>query len=359
MRLKISIFTFSIFTALLLSFSCNKKNKNENNSDFSKTELLTNLGENIILPSYLKLKLNIEDFEAKHTAFILDKTVQNFDSIKASWKRTYLEWNKVSIFNFGPAMDFGLQAAIGTFPSDSAKILTNITNGSYNLATSDNSDAIGIPAFDFLLYRTTAFEDYSSNTNYSNYALALIQKMKNEVTAVYNLWNTSYLETFKASTGTESTSGFSLFINSFVKSYEDTKWTKLGIPLGKQSLGIAQPIYIETRLSKISFELFAENMDAWKRTFNGDKENGTSGIGLDDYLIDLDRTSLATTINSTLSNIISDINNLDSDFETLLTTNFTALDALYTQIQNLTVSIKTDMTSVMGVLITYQDNDGD
>jgi uncharacterized protein len=336
MRLKISIFTFSIFTALLLSFSCNKKNKNENNSDFSKTELLTNLGENIILPSYLKLKLNIEDFEAKHTAFILDKTVQNFD-----------------------AMDFGLQAAIGTFPSDSAKILTNITNGSYNLATSDNSDAIGIPAFDFLLYRTTAFEDYSSNTNYSNYALALIQKMKNEVTAVYNLWNTSYLETFKASTGTESTSGFSLFINSFVKSYEDTKWTKLGIPLGKQSLGIAQPIYIETRLSKISFELFAENMDAWKRTFNGDKENGTSGIGLDDYLIDLDRTSLATTINSTLSNIISDINNLDSDFETLLTTNFTALDALYTQIQNLTVSIKTDMTSVMGVLITYQDNDGD
>ena len=359
MRLKFSIFAISIITTLLLVFSCTKDKDKKSESTFSKTELLANLGDNIILPGYHQLKLELEDFESKHNAFILDKTEQNFDAIKASWKRAYLQWNKVSIFSFGPAADYGLQAALGTFPTDSSKILSNISSGTYNLETSSNTDAIGIPAFDFLLYRETAFEDYSSNSNYSDYALALITKMKNEVIAVYNLWNTSYLATFKASTGTESTSAFSIFINSFVKSYEETKWTKLGIPLGKQSLGIAQPIYIETRLSKISFELFAENMEAWKRTFNGDQENGTTGIGLDDYLIDLDRTSLAGSINSTLSSIVSDINGLTSDFETLLSTDVNSLDALYTQIQNLTVSIKTDMTSVMGVLITYQDNDGD
>jgi len=35
------------------------------------------------------------------------------------------------------------------------------------------------------------------------------------------------------------------------------------------------------------------------------------------------------------------------------------LDALYTKLQNLVVHFKTDMTSAFGVLITYQDNDGD
>ena len=345
---------------LLFSFSCNKKDKEDGNeSTFSKTELLVNLGENIILPGYNNLKLNIEDFEAKHNAFINAKTAVNFDSLKSSWKRTYLQWNKVSIFNFGPAVDFGLQAALGTFPTDSSKILSNISSGSYNLSSSANIDAIGIPAFDFLLYRENAFEEYSNNVNYSDYALALITKMKGEVNAVYNLWNTSYLTTFKASTGTESTSAFSIFINSFVKSYEEAKWTKIGIPLGKQSLGIQQPIYIESRLSKIGFDLFSTNIEAWRKVFKGDLEDGTTGIGLDDYLIDLERSSLVTTINSTLSDIVADIENYNSDFEAVLSSDAASLDALYTKIQNLTVSIKTDMTSVMGVLITYQDNDGD
>lgn len=353
----ISLFFLSTF---LFSFSCNKKDiDEETSSTFSKTELLSNLGENIILPGYNNLKLSIDDFEAKHTAFINSKTTVSFDSLKASWKRTYIQWNKVSIFNFGPAMDFGLQAALGTFPTDSSKILSNISSGSYNLSSSANIDAIGIPAFDFLLYRSNAFDEYSNNSNYSDYALALITKMKGEVNAVYNLWNTSYLATFKTSTGTESTSAYSIFINSFVKSYEEAKWTKLGIPLGKQSLGIQQPIYIETRLSKIGFDLFSANIEAWRLTFLGNKDMNTTGVGLDDYLIDLERSSLVTTINSTLSDIVADIDNYNSDFESVLASDAASLDDLYTKIQNLTVSIKTDMTSVMGVLITYQDNDGD
>jgi len=36
-----------------------------------------------------------------------------------------------------------------------------------------------------------------------------------------------------------------------------------------------------------------------------------------------------------------------------------SLDNLYVKMQNLVVSIKTDMSSAFGVLITYQDNDGD
>ena len=351
---------FLFLSILLFSFSCNKKDKeDENGSTFSKTELLTNLGDNIILPGYNNLKLNIEDFESKHNAFLNAKTAISFDSLKSSWKRTYIQWNKVSIFNFGPAVDFGLQAALGTFPTDTSKILSNISNGSYTLSSASNTETIGIPAFDFLLYRYNAFEEYSNNTNYSDYALSLITKMKEEVNAVYNLWNSSYLATFRTSTGTESTSAFSIFINSFVKSYEEAKWTKIGIPLGKQNLGFQQPIYIEACLSKVGFDLFSTNIEAWRKVFKGDLEDGTSGVGLDDYLIDLERTSLVNSIDNTLSDIVNDINSFNNDFETTLSNDASSLDALYTKIQNLTVSIKTDMTSVMGVLITYQDNDGD
>jgi predicted lipoprotein len=105
--------------------------------------------------------------------------------------------------------------------------------------------------------------------------------------------------------------------------------------------------------------LFSANIEAWRQAFKGDLEDGTLGVGLDDYLIDLERNSLVNSIDNTLSDIVNDINNFNNDFETTLSNDASSLDALYTKIQNLTVSIKTDMTSVMGVLITYQDNDGD
>ena len=39
--------------------------------------------------------------------------------------------------------------------------------------------------------------------------------------------------------------------------------------------------------------------------------------------------------------------------------NAAAVDAAYLEIQKLLVLLKTDMPSVMGIIITYQDGDGD
>ena len=264
----------------------------------------------------------------------------------------------VLMFEFGPAMDKLLQASLGTFPTDSTKILTNISAGNYDLLQVSNITAQGLPAFDFLLHRKDAMA-FFSQSNYSNYGLDLITKMKSDVSAVLANWKTSYSSTFKSSTGTESTSSFSIYVNQYVKSYEQTKWTKLGIPLGKQSLDVKQPEFIEARNSAISIALLLENIKASQRLFNGDKKNGTTGIGFDDYLIALDRKELVNTINTSFSQIIADITAVSSSFENTMSTNPQVLDAIYTKIHNLTVSLKTDMTSAFGILITYQDNDGD
>ena len=96
-----------------------------------------------------------------------------------------------------------------------------------------------------------------------------------------------------------------------------------------------------------------------KDLFNGNNSTGAVGKGFDDYLISLEKQDLVNSINTTFSSIISDIDTMSGTFEEVLTNNPSSLDALYTKIHNLTVSLKTDMTSAFGVLITYQDNDGD
>ncbi len=343
-----------LLSLVLVFFSCDKNKKKTSEADFSKGDLLKNLADSVIIPGYENLASNLIDFENAHQNFVSQPSVNELEVVRSCWKKLYLTWNTVSMFDFGPAKDVSLQGALGTFPTDTAQIVANIQNGSYNLETASNLKAIGIPAFDFLLYRSKALDDYSNNSDYQNYIGELITKMKGEVSIVLTSWKNSYRSTFIASTGTESSSAFSLLINSFVKNYEDAKWAKLGIPLGKQTLDYIQPQYIEARYSKISFDLIKSNLEALKNVYLGG-----NGTGFDDYLKALNRSTLSSSITLAFNDLIDQIDGYSSDFETMLTSDVVALNKLFTDIQNLTVSMKTDMTSAFGVLITYQDNDGD
>jgi predicted lipoprotein len=344
------------FTSVLV-LSCKKDPDNTVEDNFQKGTLMENVASNIILIEYNALDQKLIAFENAYQTFLAAQNPTNFDALKQSWSDLYLQWEKSCMFEFGPAMSELLKSSLGTFPTDSATIVNNISSGSYDLDAVSNFKAQGIPAFDFLLHRDNA-SSYFSDPAYAQYATNLITKMRGHVTSVISQWNGGYANTFETSTGTEVTSAFSQFVNQFCKSYEELKWTKLGIPLGNQ-IGTPQPDYIETRRAKQAFPLMIENMKALHRLFKGDKGNGETGIGFDDYLIAVERQDLTDQINSSFADIISDMEAFQNDFETELNTNPQALQALFNKIQALTVYLKTDMTSAFAVLITYQDNDGD
>lgn len=336
----------------LLSTACKDKKKSQDAYD--KTSLMTDLANQCIVPKYTLLLSDLTDLETKYTAFTSNQNASTLNDVRTAWQTAYIDWQAVEGFEFGPAATLGLKGAMATFPTDTANVLANITAGSYNLGTLDNLDAIGFSSLDFLLFRANALTHFNGNTAYQQYGLDVIQKMKTEISTVLNQWNSGFKSTFIASTGNESTSYFSIFINEFNKEYELCKNAKLGIPIGKQSLGIAQPNYIEAKYSGISLTLLKANVQALHTIFKG----GT-GIGCDDYLIHLEKNALVNTINDRFLQIDSQINALTGSLESNISTNPVALDQLYTTMQGLVVSIKTDMSSNFGVLITYQDNDGD
>lgn len=321
--------------------------------EFDKASLLSNLADSQIIPAINDFESKITILESDYLTFQADRSAQKFETVRDDWKDAYISWQSVKIFDFGPIRDFALKGAIGTFPTDTTKILNNISSGSYNLGTAANVDAIGLPSLDFLLYRVDALNYFVGNDPYTQYGLDVIQKMKSEITAVKSQWNT-YRSTFIASTGTETTSSFSQLINEFNRDYELAKNAKVGIPVGKQSLDIPLPEYFEARYSGFSFELLRASVVALRDVYTGG-----SGVGFDDYLLHLDRSSLNSTINTNFSGILAKIDTFSGSMEENLGSNWSELDDLYTLLQGQVVYLKTDMTSAFGVLITYQDNDGD
>ena len=88
-----------------------------------------------------------------------------------------------------------------------------------------------------------------------------------------------------------------------------------------------------------------------------------NNLGLDDYM---DFTNaqqggslLSVVIENQFTEIISGLNGLSDPLSNEVVVNNTQGDLVYDKLQQLVPLIKVDMTSALGVQITYQDNDGD
>jgi len=345
-----------IVITLFIVSSCDKNKNNKNN--FDKAALLQNFADNIILPRYADFKTKIDSLEILFLEFQTNQSEATFEEVRTQWKASYLSFQRVKTFDFGPAMNTGFKSAIGRFPSDTVQITANINTGTYNLSTVVNAGAIGLSALDYLFFQAGAYLNLTTNHTYSQYCLAVIQKMKAETDAVVNAW-TTFKSTFIASTGNESTSMFSMLVNDFCQDWEEAKAAKLGIPLGKYSLGIQRPEYIEARYSGYSLPILRASLSSIAEIYSGIGSNGVDGVGFDDYLVALKKESLNSTIKSNFQTINSSFTQFNSTLETELTQNQTALENLFNAISEQVVFIKTDMTASFGILITYQDNDGD
>lgn len=343
---------------LLVSFSCKDKTSKVEDETFKKTELLQQLADNYILPSYTLLQQDISTIATTWSSFEAEATPVKFDSLKNQWKRAYIRFQYVKMFDFGPAMEQNLSMSLGTFPCDTAAIESNITNGIYNLSAISNYDAVGFPALDYLLFKNNAYQTVSENSARKKYVSELIQKMKSEVDKTVTSWE-NYRATFVDGTSNASTSPFSLFVNNYIRDYEILKWTKLGYPLGANTGNVKDPTYLEARKSGIGKELLRANIHALQQVYHGYGINGKNGKSMHDYLVALGKTTTATTLEKNWGIFLTQIDAIPNNLETALNTDTQKMIDLYNAIHYNTIALKTDMVSAFGILITYSDNDGD
>lgn len=338
--------------------ACKKEQGDEDAADFSKSELMENWADNWIIPAYADVHLKVNSLQTVFQTFQLSESSTDFALLQEAWKTAFLSFQRIKLIDFGPAMTVGYQGALGTFPVDTAQVEANISAGTYDLTTFSNIGAIGFSALDYLLFRPNALADIVASPARKQYVADVIAKMKSETQAVTQNW-LLYRTTFVNGTGTSSTDDFSELINAFCKDFELIKHGKVGIPIGKQSLGILRPEYLEARYAKFGKESIVENLKALRDLYLGNSLFGATGKGLDDYLVALGKNDLNTTIQTRFSTLITAASGWNSDVENLMNTDYTTLDEFYNYITASVVYLKTDMTSSFGILITYQDNDGD
>ena len=197
------------------------------------------------------------------------------------------------------------------------------------------------------------------------YLLENISYMKEKVDAVTNEWASSggnYISTFASeeNAGTDVGSSLGMLVNAMVLHYERfLRDGKIGIPLGVRSAGVTRPQATEAFYAGYSLELAVANMQAMERLYAGTGLDGNDGIGIDENLEALGASDLAEQIDSEFDNSISALQGLSDPLSNQIETSKDSVTSAFQELQQLVPLLKADMSSIMGITITFQDNDGD
>ena len=215
---------------------------------------------------------------------------------------------------------------------------------------------------------------YQSDSNATNYLKSISEDLLiniNYVTEQWDLQKGDFINDFETTnTGYSSNSqgsSISNIINALCLHYEFyVRRGKVGLPMGVFN-GFSQqelPHLVECYYSGKSFQNAIRSISSIRKFINGSSYTANdNGLGLDDYMnfvnAELNSEQLSIVIDNQIVTILNELDNYNNTLSEEIVTNKTALSVSYGELQRLVPYIKVDMTSALGVLITYQDNDGD
>lgn len=362
----------TIYCLLLLVLFCTCEDTASEKVDFDREAMLVNMADGLIMPAYADFQARVGAMHEAMQAFTDAPAPGSLQQLKSRFTDAWKIWQYVGYFEFGPAMEANLRNNLNVFPADTVQIAQNISAGSYDLKTASNTDAKGFPALDYLLYGVGSTEqdviDFYTDSQAGNARIQYLKDLSTEIntlaTQVLEGWE-NYRATFTSSLGTEVGSSTGLLVNELNFHYDQRiKNGKIGIPAGKKSLGITLPEKVEAYYSGISLELAIAGLQAFKAIFTGTTyENQQNNAGLEEYLDALDAQydgdPLPAAIINQVDLGIEATQNVPPPLSEAIDTHTEEVDKAYLEIQRLVALIKVDMTSALGVLITFQDNDGD
>ena len=380
----------ALFTLVFMIFACSSDNEeiidsgegteNPGNDggapgqvSFERKGMLVNWADNIIIPAYTAFSGELSNLNASFENFKSDTNAANLAAFRDAWLSAYLAWQRVSLFEIGPAENVGLRLNMNIYPADTETIDAFVASGAYDLSLSSSRDAKGFPALDYLINGLADSDEaitakYNAGDSASRiaYVDAVLTDMTTLTDQVLSEWQQGYRDTFVNNDGASATASVDRMVNDYIFYYEKfLRAGKMGIPLGVFS-GNPQPTKVEGFYkTDISNALFLEGLNATQDFFNGKHfASDTRGESLATYLDALNSVKAGEDLKGLINgqfDIAREAVSALAPFRQEIENNTPANDMLlaYDEVQRAVPLLKVDMVSAMSINIDFVDADGD
>lgn len=362
--------SFLFLVSIITFLACNSTEETDPVAvnSFDRSALLTNIADNIIIPSYAAFSTKMTSLKQAGETFTNAPSQNNLDALRISWLAAYKTWQQVEMFDIGKAEELQYKFYMNIYPLTVADVEANIAKGTYNLNSVNNHDAQGFAALDYLLHGVAVADSAilakytigANKENYKKYLTDVLQQMDTLTSQVVSSFS-AQKNTFIGNTSNTLSGSVNQLVNDYIFYYEKgLRANKIGIPAGVFS-STPLPEKVEGFYKNtISKELALEALLAVQNLFEGKAYGSTAvGVGFKTYLVSLNREDIANSISNQFVKAKAEINKLDASFSTQIEADNTAMTKAYDELQKVVVLLKVDMLQAFNISVDYVDADGD
>ena len=135
-------------------------------------QVLTNLVNNVIVPTYTQLADDVEDLERTLNGLTVSTITQSqIDKACKDFKAARQHWERSEAFLGGAASDFSIDPTIDSWPLDRTELL-DYFKGGMKAEIEDESSILGFHALEFILFRNgqnRKVAELQGNDTYTNF----------------------------------------------------------------------------------------------------------------------------------------------------------------------------------------------
>lgn len=354
--------------------ACSSDNSGAPSDSFDRKAMLIELADAYIIPEYDAAHGRAKDVRIALETFAGNPNPTTLAAARSALAAAMNQWQRVNTFDFGPAENlFGdLSTEIATFPSNPAAIEQKIAAGEWTLTGFDR-DTRGWNALDYLLFVgqgsgdaaiVQAFTGGEQAKSRATYIIDVAKKIESEISQVTAAWKGSYRNDFVSRNGTDAGSATSDVVNNLAMSFEHIKNDKIGIPAGlRAGQNRPEPQRVEAYYSGRSMELARRHFEAIREVWEGRPAGGPAPAfrSLRSYLETVPGGQrLVEETRAQCAAVQQAFDAMgDSSLASLCQANDPRVAVLHTELQKLTRFFKSELSSLLGVAITYSSGDGD
>jgi predicted lipoprotein len=356
------------------------------NPDFTATKnerlgrVLTTTGETVASPAYVAFAEVAAELETETATFCGGPSAERLRTVQAAWRRTMSAWLFASVPQFGPIRDDNRSLRIEFWPDANnnvpravEQLLASGEPISADVLAGRSVAAQGLPALEQLLFDPdadplAAFLDPASGSRRCDAIRAMSTNLAAIAADVATAWQPSrgdYAEQLARSGvegGAFATRGAAVeeVINSMITVIERTKNDRLAKPLALPGGGSPVLARAESHRSRTSLANVARALEALRALYLGG-EGAETAFGFDDFLRLGTEASLDGRIQRLFESTIDRARALPASFTDLLADPAAQpeLSILFTELTELTGLLKNDLAEATGVVVGFNENDGD
>lgn len=342
--------------------------------DYDAKPVLDDLVHVVILPTLSDVAARSADLDTSAEALSADPTAESLAAAQATWRGARAPWRSSDAFAFGPVETEGLGAVIDWWPAKADTIEEKIAAGGAidpAYVESLGTSAKGFMALEYLLFDSTngdaavlAQLTGDPAATRRAYVAALAEDLAGKTGALHAAWaedQGNYAgELLLAGEGSAAFGSQKAAVDELVNQMvfrADNVVNKIGKPAGKSNGGTPVPDAEESPRSDSSLADMLASLAGIQSVYDGTYA-GNDGMGVGD-LVRARNAQVDDRVHEAFADAKAKIEAIPPPFRTAVTAHTAEVDAAWESARTLKRALATEVVSVLGSTLRFNDADGD